>query len=759
MSTTHEDDSGPEQEATVHYLHAVREDTHTQQQTEAEEEPEVVEAELLTDAEAEELRRLSDPKLAALDRYQGYKNDLIRAGRGVRFVATHQHTKTTARFLARHGYFVTAGAWDMVCDGYKRATHRDIDERIAAAQRDGEHGTAAQLQQQKNESRKILLDKWRVFGMFLLRAPIGAGLISATVLIVTLVCSVVGLFQQGVDGFTSTWSAFGHAMVTGWEWVSFAGTTMLPAAAVLGLVGLVLTGYHRRRTRQDAPNWLQTAETGPSGAVRIDETAIAQALGALRLKPINDHLKEGLPLHYTVMPHRKRTPDGEDDVGVTAQVRIPRGGIAADVLDKKQRLAGNLGRAAVEVWPSVGEDEALLNLWVADRGSLDGGAGAWPWLSKTDPAELFSGVPIGKTLDGQPITAPVDGASYLVGGQPGQGKSMFTRALVAGACLDPRARIWVYVMADNNDFAPMRRRLERYEAGLGNDVIYAAQQGLHDIMAEIEKRGAYMSSHGYDTAAQAGYEPLVVAFDEIHRLFQFRDKKVRADVEAVAEDVAKLARKYGILVIYSTQSADAQSIPKGVTRQMQQRIAFSVIDQPANDALLGSGKYKQGVRATELRPGNEHYHGDRGKALTVGLVPAVDWAMCCGYKIDSDTLPELIDTAIEFQQQADISAANQEPQAMAQDRSLLADLDQVLGQHRIRLSELPPLLRDLDAHAQRYYDGLKAKPLGVQLNRLGVDTPAPQGTRHVDPDTVRRALAAQQAAEAAEADETDDEDQ
>ena len=758
MSTTHED-SGPKQEATVHYLHAVREDTTDQQQSEPEEDDDVVEGQLLTEAEYEELRRLTDPKLAALDRYQGYKNDLLRAGRGVRFLATHQRTKTTAQFVARHGYFLTAGAWDVVCDSYKRLTHRDIDERIAAAQRDAEHGIAAQLQQQKNESRKILLDKWRVFGMFLLRAPIGAGLISATVLIVTLVCSVVGLFQQGVDGFTSTWSEFGHAMVTGWDWASFAGTTLLPGTAAIVLVGLVLTGYNRRRTRQDAPGWLQTAESGPSGAVRIDETAIAQALGALRIKPINDHLKEGLPLQYTMMPHRKRTPDGEDDVGVTAQVRIPSGGIAADVLDKKQRLAGNLGRAAVEVWPSVGEDEALLNLWVADRGSLDGGAGAWPWLSKTDRAELFSGVPIGKTLDGQPITAPVDGASYLVGGQPGQGKSMFTRGLVAGACLDPRARIWVYVMADNNDFAPMRRRLERYEAGLGNDVIYAAQQGLHDIMAEIEKRGAYMSSHGYDTAAQAGYEPLVVAFDEIHRLFQFRDKKVREDVEAVAEDVAKLARKYGILVIYSTQSADAQSIPKGVTRQMQQRIAFSVIDQPANDALLGSGKYKQGVRATELRPGNEHYHGDRGKALTVGLVPGVDWAMCCGYKIDSDQLPGLIDTAIEFQQQAQTPEPGKAPAAIEQDRSLLDDLDQVLGQHRVRLSELPPLLRDLDAHAKQYYSDLKVKALGLQLNQRGVDTPAPQGTRHVDPDTVRRALAAQQAAEAADAEETDEEEQ
>jgi Protein of unknown function (DUF1643) len=35
---------------------------------------------------------------------------------------------------------------------------------------------------------------------------------------------------------------------------------------------------------------------------------------------------------------------------------------------------------------------------------------------------------------------------------------------------------------------------------------------------------------------------------------------------------------------------------------------------PANDGLLGSGTYRQGIRATELRPGE-----DRGTAVTTGL--------------------------------------------------------------------------------------------------------------------------------------------
>lgn len=741
MSTTH--GSGPKHEATVHYLHSRRDDRDEQEQQTEPEEAEVIEGEVLTEAEYDEYRRLTDPKLAALDRYQGYKNDLLRAGRGVRTVATHQRTKTTAQFLARHGYFVTAGMWDVVCDSYKRATHRDIDERIAAAQRDADHSTAAQLQQQKNESRKIMLDKLRVFGAFLLRAPIGAGLISGTVLVVTFVCSVVGLFQQGADGFTSTWSDFGHAIMTGWDWVTFAATTLVPGAALVGLVGLVLTGYNQRRRAGHAPAWAQSGQSMPTQAVAVDETALAQALGALGLKDISNHLKQGLPMQYTVMPHRAKNEDGNKDVGVSAQVRLPGSTSVEEVIQRSKKLAAALARASVEVWPSVGDDEGLLNLWIADRGSLDGAAPPWPWLERTEAIDLYQGVPIGRTLDGRTIVAPVDGASYLVGGRPGQGKSQFVRVLVCGAMLDPRARIRVYVLASNNDFAPMRKRLERYVTGLGMETIQAVLDEMVELYAELQRRGEYMEAHGYDTASDAGFEPIVAVFDEIHQAFQCRDKKLREEICSYAEDLAKLARKYGILVIYSTQSADAQSIPKGVTRQSQQRVAYSVVDQPANDGLLGSGSYRQGITATTLRPGNKNYHGDRGKSVTVGLVPE-GWAMCCGFYIDSDVMPGLLERAMQIHSHAD--TAPRKLPAQPENRDLFEDLDQVLGSERANAADVPALLRDLEPAAQRYYAELTGKELVERLAALGVKCPNVSHKHKVLPDAVRGKLAEQRAA-------------
>ena len=105
---------------------------------------------------------------------------------------------------------------------------------------------------------------------------------------------------------------------------------------------------------------------------------------------------------------------------------------------------------------------------------------------------------------------------------------------------------------------------------------------------------------------------MVVVFDECHELFEHRD--YGAEAGGLAVRVVKKARKCGITCLFLTQSPTARSIPRDLTRNCTGGVAFAVADQVANDGLLGSGAYRQGIRATELRPGD-----DRGTAVTVGL--------------------------------------------------------------------------------------------------------------------------------------------
>ncbi|MFC5112009.1 hypothetical protein [Kibdelosporangium philippinense] len=79
----------------------------------------------------------------------------------------------------------------------------------------------------------------------------------------------------------------------------------------------------------------------------------------------------------------------------------------------------------------------------------------------------------------------------------------------------------------------------------------------------------------------------------------------------------KRGRKYGIVLLLATQSPTKDSIPREITRNVSCGVAFSVADQIANDGLLGSGKYRAGIRATDLR-----MNTDRGTCVAVGVTDA-----------------------------------------------------------------------------------------------------------------------------------------
>jgi S-DNA-T family DNA segregation ATPase FtsK/SpoIIIE len=195
---------------------------------------------------------------------------------------------------------------------------------------------------------------------------------------------------------------------------------------------------------------------------------------------------------------------------------------------------------------------------------------------------------------------------------------------VLGAALDPTAELWVFVIAQNTDFKPFAPRLSRYEVGMGPEVAAAAVQALADLFAEMERRGKLLATLPGSPPATSrrladkpalGLHPLICVISECHELFGHPQYGEQA--EKLAISVTKQGRKFGITLILDTQSPTATSIPKEVTRNMSCGVAFSVADHIANDGLLGSGKYRAGIRATDLR-----MHTDRGTSVMVGVSDA-----------------------------------------------------------------------------------------------------------------------------------------
>ncbi|WP_211239345.1 FtsK/SpoIIIE domain-containing protein [Actinokineospora inagensis] len=345
----------------------------------------------------------------------------------------------------------------------------------------------------------------------------------------------------------------------------------------------------------------------------MDERMISRALAHLGIAPLNRFFKGGGELIYTV-PARK---DGD---GTFAQVRLPLGVTADMVAGQRGKLAANLGRSGLETWPTKGDEDGLLDLWVADKGALTGGAGRWP-LIDDGRVDLFDGVPFGLSQRGSVINAPLIGASWLIGGRPGQGKSSALRTLMLGAALDPTAELWAFALGESPDFDPLAPRLSRYRMGMDDATAEAAIQALADLVDEMERRGKVLGdqpgrppkvSRRLADDRSLGLHPLVCAFDECHELFQHPRHGKRAAELAIR--LVKRARKYGIVPLFATQSPTTDSIPKEITRNITCAAAYSVADHIANDGLLGSGRYAAGIRATELRT-----HTDRGTCVAVGL--------------------------------------------------------------------------------------------------------------------------------------------
>jgi S-DNA-T family DNA segregation ATPase FtsK/SpoIIIE len=109
-----------------------------------------------------------------------------------------------------------------------------------------------------------------------------------------------------------------------------------------------------------------------------------------------------------------------------------------------------------------------------------------------------------------------------------------------------------------------------------------------------------------------GLHPLFVLLEEAHAGSSTRH--TASGSPELLCSIVKLGRKRGIHLIVSTQAPTRDSMPRDVTRNCSNGIAFAVGDHVANDALLGQGAYRGGHRATELIPGT-----DRGTAVVKGF--------------------------------------------------------------------------------------------------------------------------------------------
>lgn len=491
---------------------------------------------------------------------------------------------------------------------YSGATHGARRElvRNACAMRDFER-IDEQLDKLRDDKRvRSTLLKELPGNLFGLVQVMAGGLLMTLALLV-----VLGLAIQLTPGgwdWSDWWSAIGALVEAIGNVLFVLWVSALWAAAPL----LLALGYSEGR-KAGTPRWMATKNERAEMDSVIDERMVSLALAHLGIGALNAFFKNGGHLEYLVMPRK----DGD---GTFTRINLPLGCTAEMVADQRGKLAGNLRRAGLETWPVKGEEDGILDLWIADKGKLSQGAGAWP-LQFDGVVDAFEGVPIGLSQRGDVVTAPLFETNWLFGGRPGQGKTSGMRCVALGAALDPTAEEWAFIFGESSDFAPLEPRLTRYAMGFDPGVFEQAIQALRDLTAEMERRGKVLSaqpgsppktSRKLANKRELGLHLLFCFMDEVHELFQ--DPTYGKEAAELAIRLIKRGRKYGIILVLATQSPTKDSIPREVTRNVGCGVAYSVQDHVANDGLLGTGKHRAGITATALR-----YNVDRGTAVTVGI--------------------------------------------------------------------------------------------------------------------------------------------
>ncbi|GAB6901542.1 hypothetical protein JCM9957A_46320 [Kineosporia succinea] len=651
----------------------------------------------------------------------------------VRTVITSDRSVAASKLVARHALYIPGGALSVT----RRLWEAGTTSRHQRMMRQAEMAGNAELLSEWETRAEAFRNARHRRTMDWIAAPfvLAKGLVVGTFALfffllglgVLLACARkdVGMLLGPVNGFLALVNFVAVAVTVAW-------TPVVMAAPWVLLVAL----WNEGRRRAPLPSWLATASEADLD-VAIDEHTIAQALLALRIPQIKDALK--------VAPLQFITPARRDGRGTHAVVRLPAGVTAEQIATRRAPLAGGLYRQAKEVWPTTGSEAGILDLWVADKGALAEGAGEYPLLAE-GKCDVFKGVPFGKTLRGIPVVMPVMERNTIGGGMPGQGKSTSARVAFAGAALDITAELRIWVPDANFDFEAFAPRCSRYVMGAEDERLEEIVQDLRDLHAEVQSRGELLIKYQIPAVTRelaskdVGLHPLLCLLEEAHVLFQHPE--LGKEAQKLAIDIVRLGRKRGIHLFVSTQAPTKDSIPRDVTRNCSNGIAFAVGDHVANDALLGQGAYRGGHRATELIPGTDRgtavvkgFSGQRSEIVQVYFIE-IDKANDQITPIITRSLKLIADRGRPVPGTGRTRTVENRPAT----RDLLADLDQVLGADPVRVADVPALLARAFP-AWRAYRDLTGKDLrAILATDHGIKVPSTGNRYPLDPATVRDAL-------------------
>jgi S-DNA-T family DNA segregation ATPase FtsK/SpoIIIE len=376
----------------------------------------------------------------------------------------------------------------------------------------------------------------------------------------------------------------------------------MSATAVTGVVAAVVATLGMVGRRADRP--LTSRAVDSEAVPRLTSDLILTALGSLGLGEMNKAL--GRDANQAV---RFPSPIVRDGPGFRAEIDLPPGVTAGDVIERRDRLASGLRRPLGCVWPEVDSDAhaGRLVLWVGDRSLSASKPVDWP-LAKAGRVNLFEPFVIGTDQRGRPVEVTLMYASGVIGAIPRMGKTFLLRLLLLAAALDQRCEIHAYNLKGGSDMDPLEAVAYRYRTGDDTEDIEYLVRDLRAVSEDMRARYRTIRdlpravcpeskvSDALASRRDLALHPVFVALDECQIAFEHREHG--AEITALVTDLVKRGPAVGVMLWAATQRPDAKSLPTGISANAVLRLCLKVQGQLENDMVLGTSAYKNGTRAT-----------------------------------------------------------------------------------------------------------------------------------------------------------------
>lgn len=389
------------------------------------------------------------------------------------------------------------------------------------------------------------------------------------------------------------------AALGGWLLWSLSPLALYAAAAVVMVTAALVA--------RPEGTQIVTAAAVPAEFAKLTQDVIIRALGSLGLSGIDKALRENKPTAQ-FFPH----PVRQDGPGWRAEIDLPYGVTATQVIERREQLASGLRRPLGAVWPEpvTSEHAGRLELWVGQQDITSRKPVPWPLL-KSGTVDVFKAVPVGTDTRGRAVKAPLIYHNWLIGSQPRNGKTGTVVELNAAIALDALCEQQIHELKGTGDLDAFEPLCTRFSSGIDDDSIAKAAESLAKLRVECEKRGPLIKA--LPTAIcpdkrvtreiaekYRRLRPIALTIDECQNLFAHPKYGKQAGIDA--EFVIKVGAALGIFLILATQRPDKESLPTGVSGNVSIRFCLYVVGQTENDMILGTSAYKNGIRATMFRP-------------------------------------------------------------------------------------------------------------------------------------------------------------